>query len=250
MSSQKTILITGATDGIGLALAEYYKVKQHNLILIGRRPFSDVPLSQFTVDNYCRADLSRPDCAATIGQWLNAHNISRIDWLIHNAALGYYGSTETQTVENTKSLVSVNLHAPISLTQKLLPYITQPDGKIVFVSSVASSLACPEYAIYGATKAALDGFARSLRIELKNSVQVQVIFPGATQTGMHAKSGLQKDVIDWGKFPPADDVAHKIANAINGKKKSAVIGAGNRLMRFGGRYLAGLIDSSMRRRYR
>ena len=250
LSSPKTILITGATDGIGLALAKHYQAKQHNLILIGRRPLSDVPLSQFTIDNYCQVDLSRTDCADIVSWWLDAHNINHIDWLIHNAALGYHGSTEAQTTENIKTLVSVNLHAPISLTHKLFPYITQPNGRIVFISSVVSSLACPEYAVYGATKAALDGFARSLRVELQNAVQVQVIYPGATRTGMHAKSGLQKDVVDWERFPPAEDVAHKIANAIDSKKKTAVIGAGNWLMRFGGRYLASVIDQAMRRRYR
>ena len=250
LSSSKTILITGATDGIGLALAKFYHAQQHNLILVGRRPFADAPLSQFTADNYCQVDLSRTDCADVVSKWLNAHNIKHIDWLIHNAALGYYGSTKTQTTENTKSLISVNLHAPIALTHKLLPCITQPDGKIVFISSVVSSLACPEYAVYGATKAALDGFARSLRVEMQNAVQVQVIYPGATRTGMHAKSGLKKDVIDWERFPPAEDIADKIASAIDSKKKSAVIGAGNWLMRFGGRYFAGLIDQAMRRRYR
>ena len=250
MSSPKTILITGATDGIGLALAHYYQAQKHNLILVGRRPFSDVPLSQFTKNNYCQVDLSRLDCANIVSQWLNAHSINHIDLLIHNAALGYYGSTKTQPADSIKTLTAVNLHAPIAITHKLFPYIAQPNGKIVFISSVVSSLACPEYAVYGATKAALDGFARSLRVELQDSVQVQVIYPGATRTGMHAKSGLQQDIIDWEKFPPAEDVAHKIADAIKSNKKSVVIGAGNKLMRFGGRYFASLFDSIMRRRYR
>ena len=236
LSSPKTILITGATDGIGLALANHYQAQKHNLILIGRQPFSDAPLSQFTANNYCQVDLSRPDCADKVSQWLNTHNINHIDWLIHNAALGYYGSTETQAPENINALVSVNLRAPIALTHKLLPCLRQPNGKTIFISSVVSSLACPEYAVYGATKAALDGFARSLRIEPQDFLPVQVIYPGATQTGIHSKSGLQKDVIDWEKFPPAEDIALKIAKAIDSERKSAVIGTGNRVMRFGEQY--------------
>ena len=250
MSSQKTILITGATDGIGLALANHYQAQAHNLVLIGRRPYSDVSLKEFTNENYCQVDLSRLDCANTVDRWLREHNINRIDWLIHNAAQGHYGPTEAQAAENIKSLVAVNLQAPIALTQVLLPLITQPDGKIVFISSVVSSIACPEYAVYGATKAALDGFARSLRIELRDSVQVQVVYPGATRTGMHAKSGLRKDKIDWGKFPPAEKVALEIAGSVGSKKKSATIGVGNKAMRFGGRHFGGLFDWAMRRRYR
>ncbi len=194
--------------------------------------------------------MSNPDCANTVAQWLHAHSITHIDWLIHNAALGYYGSTETQPTANIKTLVSVNLQAPVALTHKLLPFLAQPEGKIVFISSVVSSLACPEYAVYGATKAALDGFARSLRVELQNSVQIQVIYPGATQTGMHAKSGIPKDVMDWEKFPPAEEIADKIADAIGSKKNSATIGLGNKALRFGGQYFGSLLDRAMRRRYR
>jgi short-subunit dehydrogenase len=249
--SEPSILITGATDGIGLALAKHYKAKSNALLLIGRRPFADTPLvDHFLPEQYCQVDLANPDAAQTTAQWLSSHNIQSINILIHNAGSGYYGETACQPLNNVKSVTAVNLSAPIMLTHNLLPFMRRPKGKIVFISSVVSALACPEYAVYGATKAALDGFARNLRIELQGELAVQVIHPGATQTGMHTKSGLELDHSTLEKFPTAETVAARIARSITGCQPSVTIGVANKLLRFSGKYLAMITDAVMRSRYR
>lgn len=245
-----TILITGATDGLGLALARYYQPTAERLILIGRRPFADLSLTEFKSNHYCQIDLSQANSAEVIDHWLEARGIRHLDLLIHNAGVGYYGSTEQQTWANIQNLIDVNLWAPIALTRQLLPCLQKRHGKVVFISSVAARLPAPNYAVYGATKAALDGFARSLRVELQDTVDVQVIHPGATRTGMHAKSGLPRETIDWERFPPAEQVAQKIAQAITTKKSSVTIGLGNKLLTAGGIYLERLLDWSMRRSHK
>ncbi|NJL34944.1 MAG: SDR family NAD(P)-dependent oxidoreductase [Chloroflexaceae bacterium] len=153
----------------------------------GRAP-AELDTNLFTPARYCRADLSQPEQATqTVAAFCHQHALRHIDLLIHNAGIGYYGPLEQQPWPSIEALVAVNLAAPIELTHTLLPYIEQARGRLVFISSVVSVLPAPDYAVYSATKAALDGFARSLRLELRGRVSVQVIHPGATRTAMHAK---------------------------------------------------------------
>ncbi len=246
----RTILITGATDGIGLALAHRYRQQAAQLILVGRRPWAEVPLTDFSSEVYCQADLSQPECASLIQNHLHHRQIERLDLLIHNAGLGYYGPPAAQSLDSIDTLVTVNLWAPVALTHTLLPHLRRAGGQVVFISSVVSALPGPEYAVYGATKAAIDGLARNLRIELRGSVAVQVIHPGATRSGMHAKSGMPKTVADWEKFPPAEQVAEQIVQAIDSRRPAVTLGLTNRLLRWSGRHLAGPLDWLLRRRYR
>jgi short-subunit dehydrogenase len=236
-----TILITGATDGIGLALARAYYARGERLVLLGRRDISSLDHAIFTPANYCRVDLAQPYCAQIVQQFLQLQQIDQLDLLIHNAALGAYGPVAQQTPQSIQALIAVNLRAPVALTHALLPMLRQPRGKLVFISSVVSALPGPQYAVYGATKAALDGFARSLRTEMRGSVGVQLIYPGATRTGMHRKSGVPASM-RWERFPPAERVAAQIVRAIDSPREAVVIGAGNRLLQLAGRHAANMVD--------
>ncbi|WP_420644577.1 SDR family NAD(P)-dependent oxidoreductase [Candidatus Leptofilum sp.] len=239
-----TILITGATDGIGLAMARQYGNVGHRLILVGRRPFHTLtdPLPLFTKQNYCQADLAQPTANDTVANWLQSQQIESLDLLIHNAGTGYFGSLAAQTLDQIDELLTVNLHSPIALTHKLFPWLYRAQGRVVFVSSVATAVPTPEYAVYGASKAALEGFVRSLRVEWQGKVTVQTISPGATRTGMHQKIGLTQAQMNWEKFPSAETVASKIIRTIDSKRPSATIGFGNKLLRFVGRNGRFLLD--------
>jgi short-subunit dehydrogenase len=243
-----TILITGATDGIGLALARAYHARGERLVLTGRRHPSSLDPAIFTSASYCRVDLAQPYCAQIVQQFLQSRQIDQLDLLIHNAALGAYGPVAQQTPQNIRALVAVNLRAPVALTHALLPML-RPRGKLVFISSVVSALPGPQYAVYGATKAALDGFARSLRTEMRGSVDVQLIYPGATRTGMHRKSGVPASM-RWERFPPAEHVAAQIVRAIDSPREAVTIGAGNRLLQLAGRHAADVVDWLAQRRER
>lgn len=236
------ILITGATDGIGLALAQQYASANHQLILVGRRPFPPQPSSLFTPQTYCQADLARPDAADTIASWLATHGIDTLDLLIHNAGTGYFGSLAGQPLDQIDELLTVNLHSPIAITHRLFNWLQKARGQVVFVSSVATAVPTPEYAVYGASKMALEGFARSLRIEWQGQVTVQTIRTGATRTGMHQKLGLTQAQMNSEKFPSAEKVARQIIRAIEQKRPSATIGLGNQLLRFAGRNGRILLD--------
>lgn len=241
-----TTLITGATSGIGHALAHIYAHQGHRLVLIGRRDLSDLDASFFTPENYCQVDLADRNAAQTVSAFLEQQGIRTVERLIHNAGLGYFGEIATQDPANITTLVDVNLRAPVALTHALLPQVKRGKGKIVLISSVVATLPAPDYAVYAATKAALDEFGANLRIELaRDDVQVQVIHPGATRTDMHRKAGITQADMDTSKFPSAETVATDIAEVIESDADEATIGVTNKMMRWAGKHLAGLIDLAL-----
>lgn len=239
----KTILITGATDGIGLALARLYQQQSNRLVLIGRKPLTALQDPILTPTTYCQADLSEPEVSQKIQAWLQAQHITKVDLLIHNAGLGYVGDVAEQSPGALNTLLQVNTYAPIALTHALLPALRHAGGKVVFISSVATAFGMGQYAAYIATKAAINGFARSLRVELASEVAVQLILPGATRTGMHEKAGASKAQMDWDKFPSAEVVAQKIQRAIAGGKRQTAIGVGNKAIYTLGTALGRRIDT-------
>ena len=221
------ILITGATDGIGLALARIYAAQGNRLILLGRKPLNDLTDPLFAETSYVQADLAQDDCAERVLAFCERQNISKISAVIHNAGMGYVGEIGAQSAEQVATLITVNLTAPVRLTHALLPLMD--GGKLVFISSVASVLPATEYATYTASKAALDGFARSLRVELAGKVAVQVIHPGATRTGMHRKVGMAEN--QYRRFPSAEKISRRIATAIETNRRTVTIGTVNATVR-------------------
>lgn len=236
---QPTVLITGASDGIGLALAQRYRSHGARVLGVGRRPAAELP------GDYCRVDLTQPFAAAVVADFLRQRGVDALDQLIHCAGVGSYGPIEAQASGAIDTLLDTNLHAPIALTHALLPALAAAAGRVIFIGSVVAALPAPEYAVYGATKAAIEGFARSLRVELRGRVGVQVIHPGATRTGMHAKVGAPLERIGWRRFPPPERVAQQIVRASAGGAPIATIGLGNRLLRFAGRYLGGVAERAV-----
>lgn len=241
---RKTVLITGATDGIGRALAEIYRARNVRLVLVGRRAPDSLPCGLYSDETYCQADLSKVDCAEKVCSFLRSRKIDALDLAIQNAATGYYGPVANQPVASIREILAVNLLAPLRLTHALVPYVNNGRGKHVLIGSIAHAFPCPDYAVYAATKEALDVFGRNLRVE--GDLNVQVIHPGATQTGIHRKSGLQDG--NPGALPPAEGVARRIARAIDGHRSVVTIGLRNKWMRLCGRYCDGAIEALMRRR--
>ena len=243
----KTILITGATDGIGKALAQNYQKQNERLLLIGRRPIDQLEDTLFTPTTYCQADLSQPDCAPKIITFLNQQNINTIDIAIQNAGIGYYGSIAQQSANSIQDILTVNLIAPLQLSQALYPYLKQAHGKLVFIGSIAHALPAPDYAVYAASKTALHSFAQNLRVEWQNDIAVQIIHPGPTQTGMHQKIGMDPSTTDYTKYPSPHIVAQQIARTIQHKHHTATIGIGNALATLVGKYMAAPLDALMRK---
>ncbi len=244
----RTYVITGATDGIGLALARRLQTTCGRLVLVGRRPPEVLRDAGFEDALYCTVDLAQPNCAETVEAFLEQHGAGAIHKLIHNAGAGYFGGIPEQSLESIAELVQTNLQAPIGLTWTLLPRLERVRGRVCFVSSVAAALPMAQYAVYVATKAALEGFARNLRIESRGRVGVQVVRPGATRTGMHAKAGMSQADTNWERFAPAERVAAQLERALDTPRKAVTLGASNKVVSMAGRAFPGIIEAGMRRR--
>ncbi|MXX14049.1 MAG: SDR family NAD(P)-dependent oxidoreductase [Gemmatimonadetes bacterium] len=238
---KKTVLITGATDGIGRALAKIYRTRGDRLVLVGRRPLDTLNDALYTKDTYCRADLSQDGCADRICEFLNAQKIDTIDLVIQNAGTGYFGPIAEQSAESIRDITAVNLMAPLRLTHALIPYL-QANGKLVLIGSIAHAFPCPDYAVYAASKEAINTLGRNLQIE--GDVNVQIIHPGATRTGLHRKIGMDNEKTKG--FPSAERVAQKITRAIDGRRFIATIGWRNAWARFLGRYCEGIVNAIVR----
>ena len=250
MREPRRILITGATDGIGLALARVYKQKGERPLLLGRKSWPELSqlAEEFPENDYFQVDLAQPDCAAQLTRLLDEREIDRLDVVIHNAGVGYYGRFADQSPEQINQLINVNLVAPVALTHALLPWLPVGKGQMAFISSVVADLPGPDYAVYTATKAALSGFVRSLQVEWQGKVAVTLFHPGATRTRMHEKMGISQETMDWEKFPPAADVAVGIVKAIDGKRPFATIGVSNQAVGMAGKQLGFVIDPVMRKK--
>ena len=222
-----TVLISGATDGIGLALAQQYADRGAQLLLLGRRPRSALPHPLLHSFPYCPADLADPDAAGRIVAWLDALGVGAIHLAYLNAATGYVGPLAEHDPAGIARLIQVNFTAQTQLVQQLAPRVAGARGRIVLISSAAAPLPTPDYAVYTATKAALEGFAGNLRSELRGlrlPIALTVIRPGATRTGLHAKSGATQTRMDWSRFAPADRVAAAIIRRVEQGRATASIG--------------------------
>lgn len=239
------ILVTGATDGIGLALAKHYQAQHMRLILVGRKPLTTLDPTFFNADNYCQSDMSQPESTTRIVDWLNAKNIQHIDLALHNAGVGWFGDPSLQPPASIDELLQVNLSTPLALTYALLPRLQH--GRIVFISSVAANAPAAKYAVYAATKSALDGFARSLRVESNDKPFVQIIHIGAARTNMHAKLGIAEQ-LKADRFPSAEWTAEQIAHAVQTRKNEVTIGVVNKVLRWVGSHFPNFIDSLAGRR--
>ena len=227
----QTVLIRGASDGIGRALAAQYAATGARVLGVGRRAFPASLAGSVQPLDYCATDLGAVAATATVRDFLEARGIAHLDVLVHNAAIGWYGPVAQQSSASIDELMQVNLYAPIALTHALLPRLRAARGAVAFVSSVHSALPTPDFAVYTATKAGLDGFARNLRIEERGAVDVVALWPGPTRTQMHVKSGIPQDRIKPERYATPESVAAQVMAAI-GQRRSRTIGLGNRMLRW------------------
>jgi short-subunit dehydrogenase len=207
-----TALLTGASGGIGQAIARVLHGRGARVLLSGRRADALESLSAELGGSaeVLEADLAEPGAAAAL-----AARAGPVDVLVANAALPASGPLESFTPEQIDRALDVNLRAPVQLTRALLPgMIERGHGHVVFVASLAGKVASVGSSVYSATKFGLRGFAAGLREDLHGSgVGVTVVFPSFIRdAGMYADTRVA--LPPWvGTRTPAD-VAQAVARGI------------------------------------
>lgn len=193
-----TCLITGASHGLGLALAQELTTRGYKVLGTGRRPASQV--SGGVCDAcYHQADLAVPDEVAALADWAITRAGGRLDVAFLNAGQGFYRPLEAETAEEIEQVLQVNLDACMHLSHALRPALS--GGALGLVGSVAHRGAAG-MPVYAASKGALDGFGRALAEEWRGAVRVRVLHPGPVATGMSERAGRPRDRMDRLFLPP------------------------------------------------
>lgn len=187
----RTALLTGASGGIGRAIARALHSRGAELIVTARREevLEEVRRELGERVEPLVADLANRDDVERL-----AERAASVDVLVANAALPGSGEVDDFTVDQIDRTIEVNLRAPMRLAREMLPALKERgSGHLVFISSLAGKVASPGSAIYSATKYGLRGFAAGMRQDLHGSgVGVTVVFPGfVSDAGLFAESGAE-----------------------------------------------------------
>ncbi|GGO45000.1 oxidoreductase [Streptomyces daqingensis] len=204
-------LITGASSGIGTAVAEQLASEgSWRLLLNGRdeERLSDVAVR--TRGTALPADITDPQSRARLAREALAHG-GRVDALVAGAGIGWAGPFTKMPAESIDRLLEVNLTAVIHLVRLVLPgMIARRRGSVVLLGSVAGSVGVRDEAVYAATKGGLIAFADSLRYELAASgVRVSVVMPGAVDTPFFSRRG-----VPYGRTRPRPVPAGQVAAVV------------------------------------
>ena len=231
-------LVTGASKGIGKAIAEELAQRNCNLLLVAR---SESLLQQMAKElsikysvqvNYLANDLSIIQAPDQIQNWISENNYE-INILVNNAGYGLSGPFENNTTKDYSDMMQVNMNVPVTLTHLLLPRLRkQPKSYILNIVSSAAYQAVPGLTVYAASKSFMLSFSRGLQYELRNStVSVTAVSPGGTSTDFASRANLGDKAVKAGEklnmTPGA--VARIAVDAMYARKTETITGFINKL---------------------
>jgi short-subunit dehydrogenase len=224
------ILITGASSGIGLEMANLLAAKKYNLILVARsedklKQLQGELKSQFRIDvEYLLYDLSESNSAQDLYNEVKEHNFL-ITGLINNAGFGDYGNFIEIPLKKDEEMIAVNVTALVGLTKLFGADMAKAGkGRIMNIASLLSFLPFPYYSVYSATKSFVLAFTETVSAELQDSgVIVTVLCPGTVETPFHTDAMRKTNAMSANKPMPVNVVAKAgVELFLNGKGKKIV----------------------------
>lgn len=186
---RKTILITGASSGIGKETAKYFQLKGWNVIATMRNPENEKELSTFSNVLVTRLDvLDLASIQDAIHKGIQ--QFGQIDVLLNNAGYGAYGPLEAFPRENIVRQFNTNVIGLLDVTRSILPHFRESrKGIIINVSSMGGKMTFPLGSLYHGTKFAVEGISEALRYEVEQfGGRVKIIEPGAIATDFAGRS--------------------------------------------------------------
>jgi short-subunit dehydrogenase len=243
-STRPLALVTGASGGIGAALARELARHGHDLVLAARGVAAMEALAAELREGgagatVIPADLSKPGAAATLADEIARSGVA-IDILVNNAGLGAAGRFDRADPARISEILQVNIVALTELTRLLLPgMIARGRGRVMLVASVAGFQPGPRMAAYFASKAYVLSLGEALAYELRGTgVSVTVLCPGATATKFFTVAGADNSVMArrLRRMMRAEDVARLGYLGLATGRRVVITGAMNRLLALAGRY--------------
>jgi NAD(P)-dependent dehydrogenase (short-subunit alcohol dehydrogenase family) len=189
----KAALVTGGSSGIGLAIARTLREDGFELTLASRTQEKVERAAEELEAQAVAADVSKEDDCIRL---VDAHRerFGRLDVLVNSAGIGIGGRSEDLATKHWDLQLDVNLRGVFVVTRAAIPLLRDSRGLIVNISSIAGTIPAPGLAAYGASKAALISFTRSLNAELDgDGVRCTAICPGFVDTAMAQWSGLEPE---------------------------------------------------------
>ncbi|MEY3304388.1 MAG: hypothetical protein RLZZ139_2761 [Cyanobacteriota bacterium] len=213
----KTVLITGASSGIGRATALYFQKQGWNVVATMRSPDKETDRadSLAKLDRLICLKLDVTDHQTIIDAV--AETIARfgaIDVLVNNAGYGMLGAFETSTPTQIQRQFETNVFGLMETTRAVLPHFRdRKQGVIVNVASIGGRVAFPLYSLYHSTKWAVEGFSESLQHELLAfNIRVKIVEPGPIKTDFYERSAERTSNPD---FPAYDEFSDRILTKLN-----------------------------------
>ncbi|MCQ2147548.1 MAG: SDR family oxidoreductase [Bacteroidales bacterium] len=232
--TDKVIIITGASSGIGLASAKLFGSYGAKVVMAARSIDKLIALAPEVCPNpenvLCvKADVSNEeDCKNLIAE--TVAKFGKIDILVNNAGLSMRAMFKDLDLSVIKSLMDVNFWGTVFCTKHALPYLLQTKGSVVGVISIAGYSALPARTGYSSSKYAIRGFLDTVRIEhIHDGLHVLVFAPGYTSSNVRnaaltADGSAQGETpLDEGKLMSAEAVAYEMAKAIYKRKTHKIL---------------------------
>lgn len=249
----KTVVVTGASSGIGEALARECAAQGANVVL-GARSLQKLQLIVGDIRSkggeaaYCAVDVTRPEeCRNLINTAVGEYG--GVDVLICNAGLSMRALFDDVDLEVLHRLMDVNFWGTVYCTKYALPYLQASHGSLVGISSVAGLHGLPGRTGYSASKYAMTGFLETVRIEnLKKGLHVMVACPGFTASNVRF-SALTADGSSQGETPrdeakmmTPEQVARIVIRGIERRKRLCLMEAEGRATHFIKKFAPGFLD--------
>ncbi len=202
MSQARTVLITGATGGIGEALCAEFSNRGYFVIATDKtEPKNKLNCNvfiRFDLEEACQSPQALKNFVAEVRKHLKN---GELHTLVNNAALQILAPTAQIATDDWSRTLNVNLTAPFLLIQSFLDELASADGSVVNVASIHAKATKPGFVAYATSKAALVGLTQALAVDLGSKVRVNAISPAATATsmllaGFEGKDNLYKDLKD------------------------------------------------------
>jgi NADP-dependent 3-hydroxy acid dehydrogenase YdfG len=210
--AEKVVVVTGASSGLGAAIARSFSTKGARLILTARR---EERLRTIAQESGAIAIVGDASLAATAESVLNAalSQFGRVDVLINCAGQGFYKPLLETALEEYDELMNSNMRSSFVFTRTVAPQmVAQRSGQILFISSVAGLVGTANEAVYSATKFAQAGFAEAVDGELRPyGIKVSALFPGGIKTEFAIGRGRTEESVATSHMMDADELAESIA---------------------------------------